>query len=275
MFAASHFDKVRGIDIHITLIPNPSGVPVPTPLPYPFLGIVLDIFDYAPHFGAKVFVNGLPRAQAGTAVKGLPHLPQGGLFANPPSNGGEVFMGSKTVIVENEPFAYTFLPVLTCNDFGMPPVPRMKIKGGNFSLGLPTSILLSVPNGFPVWVGGLPTVSKMTMFMKVLKMGGGKAFDKLGGGKMFEKLAQKLAKEIAEKLTKEMIKKSGILIPKDVAKKIAEELAQEVAKIIKKGGAEIAEKLSTVTDLAKTAIEKEISNQLHDFNEKNKVVKLY
>jgi hypothetical protein len=80
MLAAKHFDIVTGIDIHIVNIPTPGG-PIPTPLPHPFIAMVMDPMDYVPVLGATVFVNGLPRAQAGTGSKNIPpHIPMGGPF---------------------------------------------------------------------------------------------------------------------------------------------------------------------------------------------------
>ena len=64
MPAAKHLDPILGIDIHIIQPPGP--VP-PLPIPHPFVGIIIDPFDYVPILGATVMVNGLPRAQAGTA----------------------------------------------------------------------------------------------------------------------------------------------------------------------------------------------------------------
>ena len=84
MPAAKHFDPVLGIDIHIIQPPGP--VP-PLPVPHPFVGFLLDAFDYLPWIGGTVYVNGAMRAQAGTEAKGMPkHIPIGGVFVMPPSN---------------------------------------------------------------------------------------------------------------------------------------------------------------------------------------------
>jgi len=69
MIAAKAFDPVLGIDIHIIQPPGP--VP-PVPVPHPFIGILIDPFDFAPIIGSTVDVNGLPRATAGTGWKCLP-----------------------------------------------------------------------------------------------------------------------------------------------------------------------------------------------------------
>ncbi len=44
----------------------------------------------------------------------------------PPSNESEIFMGSATVVVDDEPQSFLGLPVLSCQDIGMPAPPRPK-----------------------------------------------------------------------------------------------------------------------------------------------------
>jgi RHS repeat-associated protein len=177
--AAKHFDVIVGLDVHIV---QPPGTVPPVPIPHPFVGIVLDPFDYLPLIGSSVKVNGLPRAQAGSAGLALPpHLPIGGVFVKPPGSEGELFMGSSTVEVEGEPFGYLGLPVLSCSDIGAPPPPRPPKApadgkppkpeppdGGPVSLMAPMSIVLPIPIGRPVDVGGSPTISIFSLaFMAV------------------------------------------------------------------------------------------------------------
>jgi hypothetical protein len=144
MPAAKHFDPVLGVDIHIILIPTPVG-PVPTPLPHPFVGIIMDPFDYAPIIGATVMVNNIPRAQAGTAgIAVPPHIPMGGPFAKPPGNECEMFMGSTIVEVDGDAFSYLALPAISCHDIGMVPPFRPKKPRKTYSLVLPTSVVLPI-----------------------------------------------------------------------------------------------------------------------------------
>ena len=104
MIAAKAFDPVLGVDIHIIQPPGP--VP-PVPVPHPFIGILIDPFDFAPIIGSTVSVNGLPRATAGTGGKCLPpHIPIGGVFVKPPANECDVFMGSSTVLADGEPLSF-------------------------------------------------------------------------------------------------------------------------------------------------------------------------
>lgn len=127
MPAVKHLDPVLGVDIHLIITPPGPVVPIP----HPHIGMVFDPFDYLPIIGSTVNVNGLPRAQAGTGGIALPpHFPIGGTFLKPPGNDNETFMGSSTVLVDEEPFTHMLLPVLSCQDIGMPRPPRKKSKGG-------------------------------------------------------------------------------------------------------------------------------------------------
>ncbi len=164
MIAAKAFDPVVGVDIHIIQPPGP--VP-PLPIPHPFIGILLDPFDFAPIIGSTVDVNGLPRATAGTGGRCLPpHIPIGGMFVKPPANECDVFMGSSTVLADDEPLSFLGMPALSCHCIGMPPIPRLKKKRRVKSLVLPTSFVIAIPMGMPVLVGGAPTISMMALGMR-------------------------------------------------------------------------------------------------------------
>lgn len=192
--AAKEFDIVMGVDIHIVQPPGP--VP-PLPIPHPFIGIVFDPMDFIPVLGATISVNGVPRAQAGSAAKDIPaHIPLGGMFLKPPANEGEMFMGSKTVVADGEPFTHMGHPVLSCHDIGMMPPPRVKKDGGTKSMMLPTSVVLPIPMGKPVLIGGPPTISLMAIGMKLGFAALGKGIAKFNkykkGSKRFEALSEKM-----------------------------------------------------------------------------------
>jgi RHS repeat-associated protein len=203
--AVKHLDPVLGIDIH--LIITPAGVVVP--IPHPHVGIIFDPFDYIPLIGATVIINGLPRAHAGTAGIALPpHFPMGGVFVKLPANEHEVFMGSSTVIVDEEPFTYMGLPVLSCQDIGMPSPPRKRGPGAK-SLLLPTSTVLSIPTGAPVLIGGPPTISMAGMATRLAAGALTKGFKKLRG---LQKGSRKM-KAVSERLHKaadEVMDKLGV-----------------------------------------------------------------
>jgi RHS repeat-associated protein len=172
--AAKHFDPVLGIDVHIIQPPPPAP---PLPIPHPHTGIVFDPFDYAPVVGGTVEVGGLQRAQAGSGTIMIPsHIPIGGTFVKPPGNEGEVFMGSSTVACDGDAFTYLALPVITCQDIGIPAPGRPKGSPPK-SLVLPTAVVLSIP--LPVSVGGGPTISLMALGMRAGLAALGKGLKKL------------------------------------------------------------------------------------------------
>lgn len=196
MIAAKHFDPIIGIDIH--LIITPAGVTVP--IPHPYIGLVLDPMDWVPFIGASVKVNGLPRGQAGTAGKAIPpHIPIGGVFAKPPTNESEIFMGSATVLADGEPLSRLGLPVLSCQDIGMRAPPRPKKKSKTVSMVLPTSVVIAIPMGQPVLVGGPPTISLMAIGMRIGMAAIGRFFKSGLGRRLldkFQKFRQKLFKNM-------------------------------------------------------------------------------
>lgn len=165
MIAAKHFDPVLGIDIHIIQPPGP--VP-PIPVPHPFIGMLIDVVEYAPYIGGTVKVNGMMRGVAGTGGKAVPHFPIGGAFVPPiPSNDCTQFMGSQTVAFDSDPASRLGDMVLSCQSIGLPPPPRSKPHEKGHSQYLPTSVVLAVPAGPPVLVGGPPTITLMGL-LKVL-----------------------------------------------------------------------------------------------------------
>ena len=208
MLAAKHFDPVVGVDIH--LIQPPGPVP-PVPIPHPFVGFLMDPADYIPIVGSTVLINGMHRAQAGTAGKCVPpHIPIGGVFVPPPpGNECEMFMGSATVIIDGEVQSFMGLPALSCQSIGMPSIPRLTPKKKTIPkcLMLPTSQVIAIPAGPPVMIGGPPTISMMGMGMKVGMAVLGKlakAFKRLkkksGRWKAISDRMQKAAKRAMEKM---------------------------------------------------------------------------
>ncbi len=208
MLAAKHFDPVVGVDIHIIQPPGP--VP-PVPIPHPFVGFLIDPADYVPIIGSTVQINGLHRAQAGTAGKCVPpHIPIGGVFVPPPpGNECEMFMGSATVEIDGEAQSYMSLAALSCQSVGMPSIPRISPKKKTVPkcLMLPTSVVLPIPAGPPVMIGGPPTISLSAMAMKIGLAALGKGLKKLRklqkGSKKIKALSDKVhaaAKKAMNKL---------------------------------------------------------------------------
>ncbi len=208
MLAAKHFDPVVGVDIHIIQPPGP--VP-PVPIPHPFVGFLIDPADYVPIIGSTVMINGMHRAQAGTAGKCVPpHIPIGGVFVPPPpGNECEMFMGSATVVIDGEVQSYMSLPALSCQSVGMPSIPRISPKKKTIPkcLMLPTTVVLPIPAGPPLMIGGPPTISMSAMAMKIGLAALGKGLKKLRklqkGSKKIKALSDKIhaaAKKAMDKL---------------------------------------------------------------------------
>jgi uncharacterized Zn-binding protein involved in type VI secretion len=108
--AAKQGDQIVGVDTHIIMIPSPGG-PVPTPLPHPFSGILDGSLS------SDVKVMGMAAATLNsTATNTPPHIPQGGPFQTPPSNRGQVIMGSATVLINGKGAARNGDTANTCND---------------------------------------------------------------------------------------------------------------------------------------------------------------
>ena len=107
--AAKQGDQITATDIHIIMIPSPGG-PVPTPLPHPFVGII------GGSLSPDVKIMGRPAAVVGSTADNTPHIPQGGPFQKPPTNRGQIIMGSPTVFINGKPAARNGDTALTCND---------------------------------------------------------------------------------------------------------------------------------------------------------------
>jgi uncharacterized Zn-binding protein involved in type VI secretion len=108
--AAKQGDQIVGVDTHIIMIPSPGG-PVPTPLPHPFSGIIDGSLS------SDVKIMGMAAATLNsTATNTPPHIPQGGPFQAPPSNRGQIIMGSATVLINGKGAARNGDTANTCND---------------------------------------------------------------------------------------------------------------------------------------------------------------
>ncbi len=237
MIAATHLSPVMGIDVHLIQLPSPGP---PVPIPHPFIGIVFDTGDYdvmsslmapfesiimevsqaigevkdmlpknplkdlmkevnqtmkdlgiSPPTGCTIEINGKKRAHAGTYGKALPpHIPLGGSFAKGrPANECEVFMGSSTVLADGSPLSYTGLMSLSCY----------------FAGSLPTSVVLPVPTGPIVMVGGAPTVSLYHLLQKAMMKG----LSKLRKSKLMQGISNKIHNAVSKIMDKLGIKSNS------------------------------------------------------------------
>jgi len=115
--AAKQNDQITATDIHIVMVPSPSG-PVPTPLPHVFQGILNQ------GLSTDVMINNLPAATINSVATNIPpHLPTppGTIFQIPPTNRGQITLGSTTVLINGKGAARNGDMAQTCAD----PVPNM------------------------------------------------------------------------------------------------------------------------------------------------------
>src|SRR5882757_4038811 len=191
----THLKPVIGIDIHFVNLPFPF-----VPIPHPYIGLVIDPFDYIPFIGATVKVNGVPRGNTDTMgmIITFVHIPFGAGFTLFPIIGhnSQNFFGSKKVMVDGAPMSGAGYVLMTCNDIGIPLSFR---PGRKFipipSLYLPTSYCIPLQWGKPVNVGG-PLVPHFSL-MALLK-----AFVLGSFFKIFGKLGSKFLKALNNKVLK-------------------------------------------------------------------------
>ncbi|WP_175754538.1 RHS repeat-associated core domain-containing protein [Burkholderia ambifaria] len=142
--------------------------------------------------GRPIFVNGLMRATAGTHSYHVPglHFPLGESFAPPPepdpipSDDAESYMGSRTVLANNDPMSFMALPALSCWSIGLEPPGHNSAHTDRTYPSMPSSVMLPIPAGRPVMVGGPPIMN-----MAAAAKGLFKAFQ---GSKWAHALADKL-----------------------------------------------------------------------------------
>ncbi len=125
--AAKQGDQVMATDTHIIMVPSPGG-PVPTPIPHPFTGILDGSLS------PDVKIMGMAAAVVGsTATNTPPHIPLGGgPFQIPPSNRGQIMMGSMTVKINGKQAARNGDTANTCNDPADMPVGTVMAVGTVF-----------------------------------------------------------------------------------------------------------------------------------------------
>jgi len=213
----------------ISFLPPPPPPPPPPPNPPPpppeptaidkGMGIVkaaaMQAFIPAPIMlimtpptGASVFINGLPHGIAGGEIKAVPsHIPMGaGFFKGMVGNNGEIFMGSTSVLSEGAPLSRLGSMALSCQCVGMP-VPfrkRKKPKATTPGTFLPTSVVMAIPMGRPVLVGGMPTVDFTALATSALSKVFGK-WKRKASGKLHQKAHKHMDKKGYSKKAKNRV----------------------------------------------------------------------
>lgn len=152
--ASTHLMPVIGLDLHLATSGNPF---------HPYVGMVIDPFDYIPFFGSNVNINGLKRGVSDTSgvLITFQHIPLVGAFIMMPIIGHESmnFFSSQTVFAEGTRLSPKGYMVMTCNDVGIPfsgALSKVGKKKFKFTptLFAPTSFSIPIPTGAPVMVGG-------------------------------------------------------------------------------------------------------------------------
>ncbi len=116
--AAKQGDRITATDLHLI---QPPGAPPPPPvtLPHPFSGLLTS------ELSTDVRIMGKYAATVGSvATNTPPHIPQGGIFVNPPTNRGTIRTGSGTVRINGQAAARSGDTAETCAD---PPNPAGQV----------------------------------------------------------------------------------------------------------------------------------------------------
>jgi uncharacterized Zn-binding protein involved in type VI secretion len=110
--AAKQGDRVTAVDLHLI---QPPGTAPPVTVPHPFSGVL------SQQLSTDVRIMGRAAATVGAvAINTPPHIPQGGMFVNPPTNRGTIRSGSATVRINGKAAARAGDHAETCAD---PPNP--------------------------------------------------------------------------------------------------------------------------------------------------------
>ncbi|NVB37013.1 hypothetical protein G6O69_04170 [Pseudenhygromyxa sp. WMMC2535] len=190
MIASSFLDPVLGIDIHFEMVPTPA--PVPVPLPNPFIGIVFDPIGLAcgialgaaisavvgaPFQGPVLYWTAFPATNTGTEAI---HIPGHILF--PPGVAWAPFPKTPKPVIHPGETPTPGLPIKPENDavvvFGSKTVTVMgsnAVRLGDIALScseplrLPSSVVLAIPKGAPILIGGPPSLDIMSAIMAALR----------------------------------------------------------------------------------------------------------
>ena len=190
MLASSFTDPVLGVDVHFEMVPTPA--PVPTPIPNPFTGVVFDPVGLAvglvigaavsavlgaPMQGPVLYYTAFPATNTGTEAK---HVP--GHIIIPPGTAWAPFPKTPKPVIHPGETPKPALPVKPEDDavciFGSKTVTVMgsnAVRLGDIALScgepvrLPSSVVLAVPKGAPILVGGPPSLDILAAIMASLR----------------------------------------------------------------------------------------------------------
>lgn len=190
MIGSSFTDPMLGIDVHFEMVPTPA--PVPTPIPNPFTGVVFDPVGLAvgiaiggaisavmgaPFQGPVLYWTAFPATNTGTEGK---HVP--GHIMIPPGTAWAPFPKTPKPVIHPGETPKPALPVKPEDDavvvFGSKTVTVMgsnAVRLGDIALScseplrLPSTVVLAVPKGAPILIGGPPSLDIMAAIMASLR----------------------------------------------------------------------------------------------------------
>lgn len=190
MLASSFLDPVLGLDIHFEMVPTPA--PVPLPIPNPFIGLVFDPIGLAagiaigavvgavvgaPFQGPVLYWTAFPATNTGTEAKHVPGhflIPPGTMWApfpktpKPVIHPGEVPAPGLPVKPENDAVVITGSKTVTV-------MGSNAVRLGDIALScseplrLPSSVVLAIPKGAPILIGGPMSLDIMSAIMASLR----------------------------------------------------------------------------------------------------------
>jgi len=190
MLASSFLDPVLGLDVHFEMVPTPA--PVPTPIPNPFTGVVFDPLGLACGIaigaaigavmgasfqGPVLYWTAFPATNTGTEAK---HVP--GHILIPPGVAWAPFPKTPKPVIHPGEVPLPGAPVMPENDaivvFGSKTVIVMgsnAVRMGDIALScseplrLPSSVVLAVPKGAPILIGGPMSLDLLAAAMASLR----------------------------------------------------------------------------------------------------------
>jgi YD repeat-containing protein len=190
MLASSWGDPVLGIDIHWEMVPTPA--PVPTPIPNPFTGVIFDPMGLAmglalsnaigavvgaPFQGPVVYWGAIPATNTGTEAKHIPGhilIPPGVSWAPVPKtpkpviHPGETPSPPKPVIPDNDAVCITGSKTVSVMGSNAVRIGDLLLSCSE-PIRLPSSVVIAVPKGAPILIGGPMSLDLMAAALASLR----------------------------------------------------------------------------------------------------------
>jgi RHS repeat-associated protein len=190
VIASSWLDPVLGIDVHWEMVPTPA--PVPTPIPNPFTGLVFDpsglacglalsnamnLVVGAPFQGPVVYWGAIPATNTGTEAKHVPGhilIPPGVSWAPVPKtpkpviHPGETPSPPKPVVPDNDAVCITGSKTVSVMGSNAVRIGDLLLSCSE-PVRLPSSVVLAIPKGAPILIGGPPSLDLMAAALASLR----------------------------------------------------------------------------------------------------------